>query len=153
MDGWIPVVQKLWGKEVDTGSEPGKGDRVREGLALTKAESFPSHCLKLMYFVRTIYSLPKWCHKLCSTDLAGGLPKLVIQPDDLWLLLGLLSGIYGFMANYGATSGPVGGRLPRLTVRLSGPGVTLPAEKAVNYFMFSFWPFGFTFDILKSHVG
>lgn len=59
MDEWIPVVQKLWGKEVDTGSEPGKGDRAREGLALTKAESFPSHYLKLMYFVRTIYSLPK----------------------------------------------------------------------------------------------
>lgn len=31
--------------------------------------------LKLMYFVRTIFSLRKWCHKLYPADLAGGSPK------------------------------------------------------------------------------
>lgn len=94
--------------------------------------------LKLMYFVWTIYSLHKWCHKLYPTDLAGGLPKLLIQPGDLWPLLGPF--FLGYLALWrfrekqaawwGSFSGP--------TVRLSGSRGHTARGEALNEFMFSF---------------
>lgn len=154
MDEWMLVVQRLGAPEVDKERgkrggrkwkrevDPGKRELC---VSLTILVSCLRAGLKLMYFVRTIYSLHKWCHKLYPADLAGGLPKLLIQPNDLWPLYAGTSfwNIMGLWRFREETSGlAAGGEVsPDPTVGLSGSRGHPDRGRAPNEFMFSFPPF------------